>query len=207
MTTGPCCPAAYRDIVAHTFVFKDAQIGADNHIVQRTATTPIDSNAADRPLVNGQLRPTLTLRPDQTELWRLAQRRGRHFYRLQLDGYQFTVIGEDGVPVAGGRTADTLLMPPGKRYDVLVTADGEAGRTWLRTTAYSNGPREISTLTPSWSRWTSRGTASPAPVLAGAIPTAPADLANAPIAQAAQRRLCRRAPTVCRFYINGKQST
>src|SRR6185312_15046376 len=110
-------------------VFKDAQIDPAGHIVQNTDTTSIDSDAPTVRLVNGQLRPTLTLRPNQTELWRLANAGADIFYQLQLDGYQFTVIGEDGVPVAQTRTADSLLLPPGKRYDVLVTANGEAGQT------------------------------------------------------------------------------
>jgi suppressor of ftsI len=198
-------PAAYRDVVAHTLVFKDAQIGADNHIVQHTATTPIDSNAPTVRLVNGQLRPTLTLRPNQTELWRLLNAGADIFYRLQLDGYQFTVIGEDGVPVAQTRTAGTLLLPPGKRYDVLVTADGEAGQTWLRTTAYSNGPQGDQYPDTELVKVDVKGhRLSRLPALAGAIPTAPADLANAPIAQRRSVALSESADGLS-FYINGKQ--
>jgi suppressor of ftsI len=198
-------PAAYRNVEAHTFVFKDAQIDPAGHIVQNTATTSIDSNAPTVRLVNGQLRPTLTLRPNQTELWRLANAGADIFYQLQLDGYQFTVIGEDGVPVAQTRTADTLLLPPGKRYDVLVTADGKAGQTWLRTTAYGNGPQGDQYPDTELVKVNVRGhSLSRLPALTGAIPTAPSTLANAPIAQRRTVALSE-SPDGLSFYINGKQ--
>lgn len=198
-------PAAYRTVEAHTFVFKDAQIDAAGHIVQNTATTSIDSNAPTVRLVNGQLRPTLTLRPNQTELWRLVNAGADIFYQLQLDGCQFTVIGEDGAPVAQTRTADTLLMPPGKRYDVLVTANGRAGQTWLRTTAYSNGPQGDQYPDTELVRVDVKGhSARRLPALTGAIPTAAADLADAPIAQRRTVALSE-SPDGLSFYINGKQ--
>jgi FtsP/CotA-like multicopper oxidase with cupredoxin domain len=198
-------PAAYRTVEAHTFVFKDAQIDASGHIVQGTATTPIDSNAPTVRLVNGQLRPTLTLRPDQTQLWRLANAGADIFYQLQLDGYHFTVIGEDGVPVAQIRTADTLLLPPGKRYDVLVTASAKAGQTWLRTTAYSNGPQGDQYPDTKLVQVDVKGhCVDRLPELTGAVATAPADLATAPIAQRREVDLSESADGLS-FYINGKQ--
>jgi suppressor of ftsI len=198
-------PAAYRTVQAHTFVFKDAQIDPAGHIVQNTDTTSIDSDAPTVRLVNGQLRPTLTLRPNQTELWRLANAGADIFYQLQLDGYQFTVIGEDGVPVAQTRTADSLLLPPGKRYDVLVTANGEAGQTWLRTTAYSNGPQGDQYPDAELVKVNVKGhSLSRLPALTGAIPTAPTDLAGAPIAQRRTVALSESADGLS-FYINGKQ--
>lgn len=106
-------------------------------------------------LVNGQLRPVLSMQPGQTQLWRLVNTGADIFYRLRLDGHRFTVIGEDGVPVAGVTSADdTLLLPPGKRYDVLVTA-GSKGQTTLRTIAYSNGPQGTPTPTRRWPRYLS----------------------------------------------------
>jgi FtsP/CotA-like multicopper oxidase with cupredoxin domain len=198
-------PAAYRGVDAHTFVFKDAQIDAAGHIVQNTATTSIDSNAPTVRLVNGQLRPTLTLRPNQTELWRLVNAGADIFYQLQLDGCQFTVIGEDGTPVAQTRTADTLLLPPGKRYDVLVTANGGAGQTWLRTTAYSNGPQGDQYPDTELVKVDVKGhSLSRLPALTGAIPTAPADLAGAPIAQRRTVALSESTDGLS-FYVNGKQ--
>jgi FtsP/CotA-like multicopper oxidase with cupredoxin domain len=198
-------PAAYRHIETHTFVFKDAQIDAGGHIVQNTAAASINSDNPTVRLVNGQLRPTLTLRPDQTQLWRLVNTGADIFYQLRLDGYRFTVIGEDGVPVAGIRTADTLLLPPGKRFDVLVRAHRARGQTWLRTTAYSNGPQGDSYPDTQLVKVEVAGSTAPhLPDLTGSVPTAPADLANAPIVRQRAVHLTESADGL-NFFINGEQ--
>jgi suppressor of ftsI len=198
-------PPALREITAHTVVLKDVQIDATGHIVQNTATTSINSNNPTVRLVNGLLRPTMTIRPGETQLWRLVNAGADIFYQLQLDGYTFSVVGEDGRPVAQVRTAGTLLLPPGKRYDVLVTAGSRQTVTWLRTTAYSNGPQgdaypdvRLASVHITGDPATPTGGAS------GAIPGAPADLAGAPIAQHRTVVLSENA-TGTSFYVNGRQ--
>jgi suppressor of ftsI len=64
----------------------------------------------------------MTMRPGETQLWRLANIGADIWYDLQLEGHTFAVIGEDANPVSGVRRAGHLLLPPGKRYDVLVQA-------------------------------------------------------------------------------------
>lgn len=199
-------PGDLRDVDTHTLVFKDAQIDAAGHIVQSTATAKIDSNAPTVRLVNGQLRPVLNMRPGQTQLWRLANVGADIFYQLQLDGYPFTVVGEDGVPVAAVSAARTLLLPPGKRYDVLVTA-GHVGTTTLRTTAYSNGPQgDVYPDTVLAAVAINGAAAPPLTAVAGGLPTAPADLASAPVAQRRTVDLTESADGL-RFFINGQRFT
>jgi suppressor of ftsI len=198
-------PADLRHITAHTFTLKDVQLDASGHIPQNTATTSINSDNPTVRLVNGQLRPVLSLEPNETQLWRLVNAGADIFYQLHLDGYHFTVIGEDGTPVAQTSSADTLLLPPGKRYDVLVTACGHPGTAVLRTTAYSNGPQGDSY--PDVPLATIKVTGVPVPRLPGVtgpMPTAPADLAAAPIAQRRTVALSENADGTV-FYINGKQ--
>jgi len=179
-------PPDLRHITAHTLVFKDGQIDHAGRIVQDTATTSINSNNPTVRLVNGQLRPILTMRPGETQLWRLANEGANIFYRPHLDGYRFTLIAEDGVPLDQITTPGTLLMPPGRRYDVLVTASARPAHTWLRTLAYSNGPQGVSYPAASLLELHVAGSAQPAlPMPTGAIPTAPASLANAPSASTA----------------------
>ncbi|MEZ0091155.1 multicopper oxidase family protein [Streptacidiphilus sp. EB129] len=198
-------PAALRHITVHTMVLKDVQIDASGHIVQNTATTSINSNNPTVRLVNGQLRPVVSMRPGETQLWRLVNAGADIFYQPHLNGYHFTVIGEDGTPVAKVTTADTLLLPPGKRYDVLVTADTRPGRTWLQTTAYSNGPQGDSYPQANLLRVDVTGRPErPLPAVSGAIPTAPADLSGAAIAQHRTVNLSENDDGTV-FYINGKQ--
>jgi suppressor of ftsI len=66
--------AALRQIPGHTLVLKDMQITRSNGIVANTADYSISSDNPTVRLVNGQLRPVLTMRPGQTELWRLRTR-------------------------------------------------------------------------------------------------------------------------------------
>lgn len=198
-------PAALLHITAHTMVFKDAQIDASGHIVQNTATTSIDSNAPTVRLVNGQLQPVLSMRPNETQLWRLANTGADILYKLHLDGYRFTVIGEDGAPVAKVRTESSLLLPPGKRYDVLVTAGRHPAQTWLRTLAYSSGPEGDSYPDVPLLRLDMIGHAiHKLPTVTGGIPTAAPDLAHAKIAQHRELVLSESADGNS-FYIGGKQ--
>ncbi|WP_052440862.1 multicopper oxidase family protein [Streptacidiphilus anmyonensis] len=198
-------PQKLRHITAHTLVFKDAQIDAGGSIVQNTGSSSIDSGAPTVRLVNGQLRPVLSMRPNETQLWRLTNAGADIFYRLQLDGYRFTVVGEDGTPVAKVRTASSLLLPPGKRYDVLVTAGPRPGGAWLRTLAYSNGPQGDSYPDTQLLRLDVHGArATRLPGVSGRVPTAAPDLAGAKIAQKRKLVLSESADGDS-FYINGKQ--
>ena len=108
-------PAALQDIPDRVLTLKDLQV-KKGAIVR----TNIDSNAPHHP--DGE-RPG---RPGGRRAHRrdAAAAAGRHgadiWYRLKLDGAQFHVVAEDANPVAEVWTADELLLPPGKRYDVLV---------------------------------------------------------------------------------------
>ena len=49
--------------------------------------------------VNGQVNPTLTIAPGETQLWHLANIGAELFYQVALPGSVFHVIAEDGYPV------------------------------------------------------------------------------------------------------------
>ena len=123
-----------RDIRHHVVALKDLQV-KDGAIV----LTNIDSNAPTTRTVNGQVDPIFTARTNETTMLRLANISADIWYRLRLGGTQFRVIAEDANPVAQVWTADELVLPPGKRYDVLVRWT-EPGTHELRTLEYNNGP-------------------------------------------------------------------
>lgn len=198
-------PLKLRQITAHTLVFKDAQIDAQGSVVQNSGATSINSGAPTVRLVNGQLRPVLSMRPNETQLWRLANAGADIFYRLQLDGSRFTVIGEDGTPVAEVRSESELLLPPGKRFDVLVTAGPHPGGTWLRTLAYSNGPQGDSYPDTRLLRLDVHGPRTARlPAVSGRIPTAAPDLATAKIAER-RRLVLSESADGNSFYVNGQR--
>jgi FtsP/CotA-like multicopper oxidase with cupredoxin domain len=127
-------PRALRQIPDRVIALKDLQI-RDGAIV----TKDIDSDAPTIRTVNGLLEPVLRVRTNQTQLLRLANISADIFYRLHLDGTRFQVIAEDGNPVGPVWAADQLILPPGKRYDVLVRWP-RPGSYQLQTLRYSTGP-------------------------------------------------------------------
>lgn len=127
-------PAALRGITEHVFALKDLQ-AKDGVALRRN----IDSDKPTTRTVNGQVDPRLAIRPGETQLWRLANISADIWYRVRGDRLRFAIVGQDANPmerVAGRRT---LLLPPGKRYDVLVQGP-PAGTYRLRTLRYSTGP-------------------------------------------------------------------
>jgi len=71
-------------------------------------------------------------------MWRLANISADIWYRVNFDGGPMHVIAEDANPVGEVWSADKLLLPPGKRFDVLVRGP-EAGSYAVKTLPYSTG--------------------------------------------------------------------
>lgn len=97
-----------------------------------------DPSAPTIRTVNSRVDPTLPIAPGETQLWRLANIGAELFYELALAGSVFRVVGEDGVPAWRTWDADTLVLPPGKRYDVLVQG-GRPGTSSLLGLSYQQG--------------------------------------------------------------------
>jgi FtsP/CotA-like multicopper oxidase with cupredoxin domain len=127
-------PPALRNIKDIAIGLKDAQVVGDE--IEGGAN--IDSNAPTLRVVNSHSLPVQTIAPGEVQLWRLANIGADIWYDVELEGQQLTVIGEDGNPVWEVWTAGDLLLPPGKRYDVLVTGPA-AGEYTLSTKKYEQG--------------------------------------------------------------------
>jgi len=188
-------PRALRGIPQRYLALRDVQI-AGGQIV----STNINSDAPTTHLVDGQLDPRITIAPGQTELWHIANIGADIFYRLALPGHTFEVIAQDGHPVIHAEPATTLLLPPGKRWDVLVRG-GSRGVSKLETLFYNEGDdhypeRTLATLVTT-------GRARPATRMPSVISWASVDLG---MAHVARRRVVvfseNRAGT--RFFIDGQ---
>ncbi len=198
-------PPALSNVTTQTLALKDMQVTASGHIVANTASYSIASSNPTVRLVNGQLRPVVTMRPGQTELWRIANEGADIWYNLRLAGYAFTIVGQDGYPAAKVITAGTLLLPPAKRWDVLVTAGTHPGTTWLQTLPFSNGPQGDAYPLANLMAVRVAGQAEPSlPMPAGALPTASPSLAGSRIAANRVVKLTENAAGTV-MYINGKQ--
>src|SRR6476620_10963069 len=74
--------------------------------------------------VNGEVNRVINIKSGETQLWRLANIGSENEFLISLPGNKFHVIAEDGRPVWNAWTNDSLFLPSGKRFDVLVTATG-----------------------------------------------------------------------------------
>jgi len=198
-------PPDLQHVAVKTLVIKDMQITPSSNIVANSSTYSISSDNPTVRLVDGQLRPVLTMRPGETELWRFANEGADIFYNLFLPGYRFTVVGQDGYPVAAVTTMNTLNLPPGKRWDVLVTASRRSGTSWLSTLKINNGPQGDTYPGTRLMKVKVAGPPmNPRQMSTGAIPTAIPSLANAPIAQHRTVVLSENAAGTV-MYVNGEQ--
>ncbi|MGA5703946.1 multicopper oxidase family protein [Peterkaempfera bronchialis] len=190
-------PPALRGITEHVIALKDFQVQGDS-----VKTSPLHIGAPTNRTVNGQLNPTIRIRPGETQLWRLANISANIYYKVQLAGQQFQVIAQDGYPVDRVYAADTLLIAAGARFDVLVRG-GAPGRTLLRTLAYNTGPAGDAFPQATLATLVSAG----APMHPAALPSAFAPRVDLSRATPAARRTLvfseNQAGT--EFYINGRQ--
>ena len=89
-------------------------------------------------LVNGQLNPTLRMRPGETQRWRILNASAGAFYNLALAGHRVAQIAKDGNTLATPWTRDEIVLSPGERVEVLVQA-AAPGVYELRTLPFGQG--------------------------------------------------------------------
>jgi FtsP/CotA-like multicopper oxidase with cupredoxin domain len=80
--------------------------------------------------INGQESFATTMRPNETQLWRLANESADFTIHLAAPGLRLRIIGHDGTPATAPQDTQTLDVMPASRLDALVTA-GPAGTTTL----------------------------------------------------------------------------
>jgi FtsP/CotA-like multicopper oxidase with cupredoxin domain len=155
-------------------------------------------------LVNGQLNPTMTIRPGETQRWRILNATANVTYLLHLDGHQLHQIAKDGNTLNETWTRDSINLAPGERVEVLIQG-GPAGTYALRTLPIPTGfttqaPATLATLVVDGDAVT------PEPLPTTLLPVE--DLST--VAIAAQRRFTFQFgtpinPPETRFWINSQQ--
>ncbi|MEV7185173.1 multicopper oxidase family protein [Kitasatospora sp. NPDC093102] len=190
-------PRPLRHITEHVVALKDDQVEGDS-----VKTDNLSIGAPTNRTVNGQQHPVISIRPGETQLWRLANIGANIYYKLHLPGRTFHVIAQDGYPVGRVYSADSLVIPAGSRFDVLVQG-GPPGTTRLQTLAYDTGPSGNQFPQVDLATVISAGT----PVKPAQLPVRFApndDLAGAPVA--ARHDIVYTENTAgTEFYINGEQ--
>jgi bilirubin oxidase len=87
-------------------------------------------------LVNGQVKPTISVRPGQVERWRFINASAARIYRLAIPGRKLLHVGSDGGLFAAPREVDDLLVANSERVEVLVRGGEPGSRVVLQTLPY-----------------------------------------------------------------------
>lgn len=98
-----------------------------------------DPSGPTKRTINGLYQPQITTQPGQLEFWRFGNIGSNIYYEITLGKQPFYIIAQDGNLQNQIIETDTLLLPPGKRLEVLVYGPN-AGRYQLRTRAFNTGP-------------------------------------------------------------------
>ncbi len=162
-------------------VLDDVKLDADGKLNQDTSELDrMLGRQGNVLLVNGQRAPVkLDVAAGSRERWRFVDAANGRFFNLRIPGASMLVIGSDGGLLPAPYRAETLLITPGERYDVLVTFDGDMKRgAVLQTLHYDRGhdipdPGPQDLLEVAYGP--SNGTPAPLPDTWGEAPNLPID--------------------------------
>ena len=131
--------------VERVLVLDDVDLDADAQVrLEPDADDVALGRHGDVVLVNGRERPSLVVQAGMTERWRLVNAANGRYFKLELPGHRFVVVGGDGGPLASPVETGSLLIAPGERYDLLLKIMAEPGeRVWLGSGAVERGHGEL----------------------------------------------------------------
>ncbi len=121
-------------------VLQGTKLYADGSVINILDTPPTgpSQESTYMRMVNGQLDPTMTMRPGETQRWRILNASVNVFFRLQLDGHQLHQVAKDGNTLNETWSRDEIVLSPGERAEVLIQA-GPAGSYALRALSIATG--------------------------------------------------------------------
>lgn len=120
-----------RDFPEQLLVLSDNRFRPDGAVDLAEPNTPqaaIDfenGREGDVIFVNGEVTPTLTIRPGEIQRWRIINASAARVYRLALGGHDLLHVGTDGGLFETPVSVRELLLANGERVEVLVR--GTAG--------------------------------------------------------------------------------
>lgn len=118
-------------------VISDTTLDGAGNVVRASQMDRMLGREGELILVNGQSNPELTAKPGERERWRIINACVARYLQLRLDGQQLQVLGMDSGRYRTAPSMEELLLAPGNRADVLVTA--VAGDYTLSALSYDRG--------------------------------------------------------------------
>ncbi|MGW9629863.1 hypothetical protein ACWGST_04110 [Agromyces sp. NPDC055520] len=140
--------------------------GADVHVASAGERTL--GREGGLVMVNGQVGATLIARPGERQRWRIINACSSRYLRLRLDGQRMQLLGVDTGRYAEPQDVDEIVLAPGNRADVMMTAvrgDQRASGTAVRSRQHwgCSGVPQVRRLAQTSSLWWWRVSRSPLP--------------------------------------------
>jgi FtsP/CotA-like multicopper oxidase with cupredoxin domain len=120
-----------------TFVLDDVKLEPNGEL--STTTDAVDrmlGRQGNVLLANGRSGGRIVAKHGARERWRFINAANGRYFNLRLPDRSFTVIAWDGGLVAEPYVAESVLIAPGERYDVLVELGGSPGDAFPLETIY-----------------------------------------------------------------------
>lgn len=111
----------------------------DIQIVDGKVPNPPDPSSPTLRTVNGQVNPTIAIRPGEIQLWRVGNVGADIFYDLEIEGHKIYEVARDGSRRNQLMAHDHLLLPTSARSEFLVVG-GPPGEYVFRTREIDMGP-------------------------------------------------------------------
>lgn len=118
-------------------VVSDLTLDGSGRVSAPSAMSQMAGREGELVLLNGQSRPALNAAPGERERWRVVNACSSRYLRLRLDGQQVQLLGVDSGRYPEPREVDEVVLTPGNRADLLVTAS--AGSSVLQALRYDRG--------------------------------------------------------------------
>ena len=122
-----------------TLLLKDTYTQDDTTIPPQNGDGNLDTGHSSARSVNGVVNPTMRIRPNELQLWRIGNIGANRYYQLYLDGQIFFEVARDGNRHNRLVATNEILLPPSSRTEVLVRG-GPEGLYKLRTLYVTTGP-------------------------------------------------------------------
>ena len=128
-------PSADRDRV---LVVADTTLTGSGEVVRMSHDDAMFGREGKLLLVNGQSQPRIEVAAGTVERWRVLNTCVSRFLELRLDGHTWGLLGYDGQALHDPVDRESVLLAPGNRVDVLVSA-GDTGIFSLQTLEHDRG--------------------------------------------------------------------
>lgn len=127
----------------------DVRLGNDGQIAPPGGLSEQHAGReGDVRVINGRQGVVLPMRAGMRQRWRVINAASARYFRLGMPGHKFVLIGTDVGFLESAREVEDVLLAPGDRADLIVTATGAPGTSvMLQTLPYDRG-HGAGTVTP-----------------------------------------------------------